>query len=381
MISCRLADAAKRFTLGTHRICSPGETWERIAALLPVAGITRVADVTGLDALGIPVFQAVRPGSRSVSVSQGKGVTPMAARVSAVMEAIELWHAESLSHVPQVISPLREMAYANPVGVEDLLWLSQTRRLETLPLAWVRARSLAGGLDAWLPRQMLELDFTLRGTFRPQMFHRTSNGLASGNCVAEALLHSLCELIERHALFLARSEPRCKAAVDPDSVPEGYCRDLLARLQAAGARLAVYDVTWEVGIPVFSVEMSLPDLPRIWGGSGCHPAAEVALSRALTEVAQSRLTYIAGARDELPEPVSGRDPLALHASFEPPAPARRFAAVPDAAMDSVEDDVARVIERLSRRGYTPYWVDLTRSEVGVAVTRAFVPGLREALHG
>lgn len=387
---CRSADAAgpqpataaaKRFTLGTHRVCSPEETWQRIEPLLPVAGITRVADVTRLDALGIPVFQAVRPGSRSVSVSQGKGVTSMAARVSAVMEAIELWHAESLAHVLQTVSPLCEMEYANPIRTENLLWLSRTRRLDTLPLAWVRARSLGRGPDAWIPRQMIELDFTLRGTLRPQMFHRTSNGLASGNCLAEAQLHSLCELIERHALFLARADPGRKVAVDPDSVTEGYCRGLLDRLQAAGARLAVFDVTWEAGIPVFFVEMALPDLPRIWGGSGCHPAADVALSRALTETAQSRLTYIAGARDELPEPAGGRDAPALYASFEPPAPARPFAVVPDASADSVEEDVACVVERLGVLGYEPYWVDLTRPEVDIAVTRAFVPGLREALHG
>jgi ribosomal protein S12 methylthiotransferase accessory factor len=38
-------------------------------------GVTRIANVTGLDRIGIPVAIAVRPNSRSVSVAQGKGQT------------------------------------------------------------------------------------------------------------------------------------------------------------------------------------------------------------------------------------------------------------------------------------------------------------------
>ena len=47
-------------------------------------GITRLADVTGLDNIGIPVFQAIRPNARSLSVSQGKGVSLEAAQASAL---------------------------------------------------------------------------------------------------------------------------------------------------------------------------------------------------------------------------------------------------------------------------------------------------------
>ena len=59
-------------------------------------GITRLADLTGLDRIGVPVFAAVRPNSRSVATSQGKGLTPDAARAAALMEAVESWHAERI---------------------------------------------------------------------------------------------------------------------------------------------------------------------------------------------------------------------------------------------------------------------------------------------
>ena len=63
---------------------------------MPEVGITRLANVTGLDRIGIPVVQAVRPNSRSLSVSQGKGVDMDSAKASAMMEAFELWHAERI---------------------------------------------------------------------------------------------------------------------------------------------------------------------------------------------------------------------------------------------------------------------------------------------
>jgi hypothetical protein len=60
---------------GAERAVSPEATLRRIRPLMAPAGITRLADVTGLDRVGIPVYQAIRPGSRNLSVSQGKGLS------------------------------------------------------------------------------------------------------------------------------------------------------------------------------------------------------------------------------------------------------------------------------------------------------------------
>ncbi|SOJ53740.1 hypothetical protein MSIMFB_01239 [Mycobacterium simulans] len=73
------------------------QTWLAVQPVLEPAGITRVADVTFLDDLGIPTVQAVRPASLTLSVSQGKAATYRAAQVSAVMESLETWHAENLT--------------------------------------------------------------------------------------------------------------------------------------------------------------------------------------------------------------------------------------------------------------------------------------------
>jgi YcaO-like protein with predicted kinase domain len=65
--------------LGRSRTSS--ETWAAVQPLLQEIGITRVGDITGLDRIGIPVWIAVRPNSRTLSVSQGKGLDAPAARI------------------------------------------------------------------------------------------------------------------------------------------------------------------------------------------------------------------------------------------------------------------------------------------------------------
>lgn len=376
--------STKRYRLGTHRVCPPEETWEALLPHLAPAGITRLADVTALDRLGVPVYQAVRPASRNLSVSQGKGLTPAAARVSAAMEALELWHAERLDHLPQVRVSLREMEYANPIRGRDLPWVEGAVGLDAAPVPWVPARSLVSGRRAWLPRELLEVDFTVPEVLRPRMLYASSNGLASGNCPEEAQLHALCEVVEHHGLHLSREGSRGRTALDPGSVDDPACRRLIEGVARAGMKLGIFDVGWEAGVPSLQVDLVAPDLPNVWLGAGTHPSPAVALARALTEAAQSRLAYISGARDDLPRlgvgPDRGAGDHRSYESYVPPAGGRPFGELPDLSTESVARDLETVVERVAAAGHEPYWVDLTRPEVGVSVVRVFVPGLREVRH-
>ena len=376
---------AKSFRAGTHRVRSPEETWEWLRESLPRAGITRVADVTALDRIGIPVWQAVRPASRNLSVSQGKGATPEAARVSAAMEAIELWHAEDLGHLPAAVMSPREMRYDNAIPLAALRWKARLPpEAAAVPMPWVRARGWGDDEEAWLPRWMLELDFTHSEELGLALFQVTSNGLASGNCLEEALLHGLCELVERHALRLAEREPHRQVALREDALEVPWLREPVDRVRAAGMKLALWDLTWEVGIPTVLADLAAPDIPNVWRGSGCHPDPAVALSRALTEAAQSRLTYISGARDDLPVfgsifagPETG---LQVFDGFQEPAATRRLEEMSDLSTSRVGSDLEVVVKRLMAHGFQPFWVDLTRPDFGVPVIVAFIPGLQDPVH-
>ena len=85
-----------RYVGTSHRVVPPEETLRRFSPKLSVAGVTRIADITGLDRVGIPVFSAIRPSASqgAVSVHSGKGTTAVEAKVSAMMESFERYSAE-----------------------------------------------------------------------------------------------------------------------------------------------------------------------------------------------------------------------------------------------------------------------------------------------
>src|SRR5438477_1298280 len=91
-----LRRAPKYAPHGVVRTVPPAETIRRVTPLLDAIGVTRVAEVTGLDRVWIPNFTAVRPRElgEGISYYNGKGLTRLAAHAGALMEAFERQAAE-----------------------------------------------------------------------------------------------------------------------------------------------------------------------------------------------------------------------------------------------------------------------------------------------
>ncbi|HEV2100362.1 MAG TPA: YcaO-like family protein, partial [Stellaceae bacterium] len=196
-IASVLAETAlpKGFQHGTHRAVSPAETLTRFRPFAAQMGITRIGNITGLDRIGIPVAVAVRPNSRSVSVSQGKGLDLSQAMTSALMEAIEGFHAEEAAEGR--LASYRELAAS--CAVVDPLALSTTGRPfdPDAKIFWLEGFDLLRQEPCWVPTEMVHTDYT-----RPLdgYFPAGSNGLASGNHLVEAISSAICELVERDAV-------------------------------------------------------------------------------------------------------------------------------------------------------------------------------------
>src|ERR1017187_9125194 len=74
----------------SERTVSAAETLSRATSIAAKKGVTRLADITGLDRIGIPVFTAVVPKSDdTLTVYNGKGHSSLDARAGALMESIE----------------------------------------------------------------------------------------------------------------------------------------------------------------------------------------------------------------------------------------------------------------------------------------------------
>jgi ribosomal protein S12 methylthiotransferase accessory factor len=129
--------------------------------------------------------------------------------------------------------------------------------------------------------------------------------------------------------------------------------------------------------------MEDPDEPAwrtlgFYQGFGAHLRPEVAIARALTEAAQTRVTYIAGGRDDFfpfdyaratdPE-LLGELWQRLAAPCDEPA---LFDELPQLGTRSLGDDLDALLARIDGPVIA---VDLTHPTLGVPVVKVIVPGL------
>jgi YcaO-like protein with predicted kinase domain len=379
----------KAFRAGTHRTIAPEATAARLSRLLPVLGITRVADVTGLDSIGIPVVMVCRPNARSLSVSQGKGLDLASARVSGLMEATELYHAERIT-LPVKYATANELRFTHALAdVSAMAQLAISAYHDDLRLLWIEGRNLTTDEAVWVPYETVHLNCTLPLPPGSGCFPVTSNGLASGNHLLEALCHGLSEVVERDASTLWEAggpAARERTRMDVGTVDDPACLSVLDLYDRAGIAVAVWEITSDVGVPAFRCVILDRDPDPFYAvgasaGMGCHPTREVALLRALTEAAQSRLTSIAGARDDMPRAqyaVSRNvDVIArLRADLMEGRGGRSFRQAPSFESDTFDDDLLWLLERLAAAGLGQVVaVDLTHEGLNVPVAKVIVPGL------
>lgn len=383
------------YRYAASRMVTPEQTLERIQPLLAACGISRYADITGLDRLGVPVFCAIRPASGVQQVTNGKGMTSCAALVSALMEGIELHHVETAPVEmisSQTFADLREsgatLAWPDTVA-------EPASHIRQMPIEWVRAETLDEGYPILVPADRVFFD-RVHGFTAPD-----TNGLASGNHIVEATLHGLYELIERDAfsrlmsgrtgtLLNAPSSQGRARVVELSSLPSGPLSELRDRIAQAKSQLSLYYL--DSCVPVHTFWAVLADESSNVTGSafnmgwGTHSHPEVAAVRAITEAAQTRATLIHG----------GREDCALNSTLYRSAhdsktsdivrtfAKKRRGEVWNVLIDTAEEysadlneELDRLLKRLRLAGYdTVARIDLSRAELGIPVVKVVVPGLQ-----
>ena len=378
--------APKGYRRGTHRLVAPDTTFEHLAPLRAQMGITRIANVTGLDRIGVPVVMVCRPNSRSIAVSQGKGLDLAAARASGLMEAVETYHAERIDRPLKLATQSDLQARHALIDVGGLAAVTDGRFDANLRMLWIEGQDLISQSPRWLPYETVHTDYTLPYPSGGGCFAASTNGLASGNHLLEAASHAICEVVERDATSLWNHQhPALKEAsrLDLDSVDDADCRQVALRLQQVGFEVAAWDTTSDTGIPSFYclIVDRRHEGAHSGAGAGAHPSRAVALLRALTEAVQVRTTYIAGSRDDLhPDefmpPAIDQKLGRARALMAGCGPRRDFTAIPSHDGDSFAEDVAWLLERLRSVGIGQVVaVDLTRPELAIPVVRVVIPGL------
>ena len=401
----RLESRPKYGPVGTHRVMSAEETCRRVKPFMPAIGVTRVADTTGLDTLGMPVFSAIRPadaGLDGISVYNGKGLTKADAHAGAMMEAIERYSAESWQRQRQQ-GTRRQIAERNPgTRVMDpavMVVQQQGEYADSTVLEWGTGWDLLREEPALIPLAMILAPYHGPGR---GIWYASSNGLASGNTMEEAVCHALAELIERDAytIALVRAElaPRVRGfleavatgrpqpaagidrslfpSVELDTVPP-MVRRLVTAARRDGNEIWLRDITSDLGIPAFVASMRRwePDGAEFAaGGFGCHPNAAIAAVRAITETAQGRNVQIQGVREDA-KAVTAAYPSAQRVLWCQDAATRvDFSQIPSYVHGDILDDITLMLDRLREAGVREvYAADLSRPHIPAAVVRLIIP--------
>ena len=390
----KLTPLKKYSRRGVVRAVEPRVTIRRARESLKAAGITKVAEITGLDRVGIPNFITVRPRDLDSGISyyNGKGTTRADAHAGALMEAIERHGGEHCDYEVTTASYRdlrRSFACVRP---DEIIVPMLQDYSDDLELEWVCGYDLLNAQPALVPLNAVICPYQpVRGE---PLFYASTNGLASGNTLIEALCHAICEIIERDAQAVVRARTEIRPLVrgllgmECDPEQQRYLRRisltglpmraerLVAKLTRAGINVDLRDLTSTAGVATIDcaiLERKSDGSGDAYGGCGCHPDARVALLRAITEAAQSRLAFIQGGREDLPQ-IMRHKTVAPREDLSNLGPLVSFDDLPSYEHEYIDEDVKLLLRKLPEYGISQVVAfDMTRPEVGIPVVRVVIP--------
>ncbi len=256
-------------------------------------------DISGLDRLGIPVTSCslVVEGAFAHH-GNGYGATAEAARGSGLGERAE--GELAAVGLTERHRGSRSSSYADLVAAEGPDRVVDPRTLglpagsaydQDMPLVWLPVTRLRTGDTGWLPEEFVANGpAEVRGA--TSLITPITNGLGAGLDDDRAVTHGLLELLQRHTNGLRfRALDRRSPVIDPATLP-GSIGPLLERFAAQGIRPVLKHAATALGV-VSTYAMGVDPDPAAGirvtaGGEAAHPSAEVSLTKALLEYANSR---------------------------------------------------------------------------------------------
>lgn len=164
-----------------------------------------------------------------------------------------------------------ENFYANFVNAPYVRMLNDSELINA-KIRWYKGYTLSGK-EAHLPMYLLY--FILEGT----------NGMAAGNSLEEALLHGICEVIERHCLTQIELNRLTTPLIDPASIDSLIAKELIKKFSFLKQQVFIKDFSLGIGLPVIGVIRKI-NKNDCFITAGVATSREEALIRALTENSQ-----------------------------------------------------------------------------------------------
>ena len=378
MSTLKLADAFKGYTYDLDKLFPPQETINRVKDRLAGLDLKILKETVRIDSgrLDIPVYLSLLDvdAMRVIPTRKqmGKGATPAQAEASALMELVERFSFFSfLEEGPLLYGRAKDLdgqALAFDYLARSLFDASPeaaaaAQLYAEWPLYFAPATNLSTGQAVFLPFHWFYLI-------------EEYNGPAAGNCLEEAVLQGLCEVVERHVGSVISHERRPTPAIDPDTAKDPAVREMLDKFQRNGIKLYLRDFSLDTGIPTVGVlaydPATFPEKSEIIFTAGTTPDPEKSLSRALTEVAQlagdfqNRTSY----RPTLPKYSS----LAEAAYLMEPGPLKPLQALPNLSHGNLAEEARRCLKALSALSLEVLAVETTHPVLNIPAVYILIPG-------
>ncbi|MFA4901724.1 MAG: YcaO-like family protein [Desulfobaccales bacterium] len=374
----RLTDALKGYTFDQDKLLTPEETVRRVRDRLAHLDLKLLQETMRIDSgrLDIPVYLSLLDvdARRVVPTHKqmGKGATPVQAEASALMELVERFSFFAYIEAgPLDLGTPRDLkGQALPFSYLARSLFDETpeaataaRLYEDWPLYFVPATNLTRDEAVYLPIHWFYLI-------------EEYNGPAAGNCLEEAILQGLCEVVERHVGSIISHDRVPTPIIDPDSVTDPAARELLEKFKKNGIVLHLRDFSMDTGIPTVAAlaydPSTFPADSEIVFAAGTTTDPTKSLVRALTEVAQlagdfhSRTSY----RPTLPKYETLEDAAYLMA----PGPVIPLDSLPNLSRPNLKDEIQLCLTALSRLGLEVLVVNTTHPRVNLPTVYVLVPG-------
>ncbi|MCB2193860.1 MAG: YcaO-like family protein [Deltaproteobacteria bacterium] len=374
-----LNSAPKAYQGEQDKARSPQETVAWVRGRFEDIGQNILRQVMRIDTgrLDIPVFISIcgddAKGVTGTQKQMGKGAAPAQAEASALMELAERFSFFSFIKsggfpwltAPQAGEAAMDFAQAAKAVYHPADDLERAEKVYgLLPQTWAWARNLGLERDERLP---LSWFYAIN----------EYNGPAAGNCLEEAVLQSLCEVVERHVSAVVTLEQRPTPAIDPDSVSDPVAVELISKFKKAGIEVFIKDFTCDMGIPSVAAlcydPSTFPASSEIVYAAGTATSPAMALVRALTEVAQLAgefNTHTSYKVSALPK-FANLDDAKYVTEAAGTVP---LDSLPDVSAPDFRDEVMNCVAALEQRGYSVYCLNVTHPELQVPAVYTIVPG-------
>ena len=375
-----LKDAYKQYTHDQDKILAPEETVKRFRERLKTVNLDILEKTVRIDKgrLDIPVFFSICGSDALKTIGtkkqMGKGGTPQQSEASAVMELAERFSffsfvkneknffIEKYENIKDRVLPFESIAKSVHDPCEDLDTLKKI--FSMLPLKWTWAYNLTREEECLVP---FDWFYTIN----------EFNGPSAGNCIEEALLQGICEVVERHVSSLVSRNRITTPMVDINTVTDELSVEMIGKYNREGIRLYLTDFSLDTGIPTVGAlaydPITFPDSSEIVWTAGTTPDPQKALSRALTEVAQlagdfnSNSTYVAsglpkfGSIEEAGYVINSTETVSIKD-------------LPDLSDNNIRVEVENCVSALSKNEMEVISINTTHRDLGIPAFYTIIPG-------